>query len=148
MKCKNDGLSDKREKYDSLDEILSQKITLDTDIWDFLLIAGFDYWMNPTYQKASDETKNHIRARFKEIRSKHSRKEKGLESRFYKGIISEGGYDENRYATLRELKNMIGSRGLIFSQVGYKSFAHFNKTLQEFGIEPFKVGGRLPYKKL
>jgi hypothetical protein len=145
MSSNNRELVEKERKYDSIDEMFDQEVTLDTDISDFLLITGFNYWLSPTYEKASDETKNHIRDRFEEIKNKHSREENRLESRFWKVLLNARMYEGN--TTLGDFKKVIENRGIVFRNMGYKSFAHFNKTLQKYGIEPFKAGGRYSHEK-
>ena len=65
-----------REENTNLEDMLNQEVTLDTDVMDFFLIAGWDYCINPFYKKADKDTSREIRKYVRGKREKHSKGEK------------------------------------------------------------------------
>ena len=145
MECKNE-LDEQREGSESLEGILNQKVTLDTDIRDFFLIAGWRkwHWGSPIYKKASPILQKNIRNYLKSEHSKLNRSEKIRRARFEGSVI-------NRYSdtiqTISDLKKYIESKGANLRGMGYCGLAEFNKTLQKYGIKSIKVDDRLTDKK-
>lgn len=123
-----------------LESILNQKASIDTDIADFLLIAGWESFGGHIYQRLSDELRQELREYVKKRREGLSSSEKHKESRFRNSIV-EGGYGK-RFKTIGELKGIIENEGIKIRNLHYKTLAYFNDTLREYGVKPIKVGGR------
>ena len=131
-----------KEKEFNLEDIINQKVSLDTDIMDFLLISGWScFWGSPLYDNASEKVKNKLSRYIKQRRENIPHNEKYLESRFACNFAFRG-YHQELFKNLKDVKNFIEDKGLCFRHIGYKSFAHFNETLKKYEVEPFKVGGR------
>lgn len=129
----------------TIDDVLNFEVSLETDIMDFLLIAGWDYWYSPIYDKADKNLKEQLREHVKGKKAELSRRTKIQESRFYKAcmfFIPYGGYSDNKLKTLGDLKNIVETQGFGFRHIGYKSLSHFNDALKQYGIDPIRVGGK------
>ena len=87
-----------------LEEILKEKPSLDTDIMDFLAIAGwYICYRSPIYKKATKELRQGGNEYVKKRRQRLSMSEKHKESRFYNWLVSMG-YSVGKLKTLRDLK--------------------------------------------
>ncbi len=138
---KNRKFSRNKEKNIRLEEILNQRISLDTDVMDFLLIAGWSGYcrsLSPLYRKVEDRFGEDIRKRILERRENLSMSQKLIESRFCLSLLHIGYGEE--FKTLGELKPKIEEAGIKIRNIGYKTLAHFDKTLKGHGIESFKIG--------
>lgn len=143
---KSRNTSEEEKDEFRLEEIIDQKVSLDTDVMDFLLVAGWDYWKSPIYEKADNDTRQSIKRYLRRRRKTILKSEKNRERRFSHCCTSEIGYGK-QFRTLGELKTIIESKGLRIPNVGYNVLSHFNKTLSGYGIEPFKIGvGDRKYK--
>lgn len=136
----NNDLGKDKDEEPTLENILKIKPSLDIDVMDFLLIAGWDYWGSPFYNKISNKLKTEICRYSRERRERISSSEKHRESRFRNSIL-EGGY-RTKFKTIGELKYFIEDEGIRIRNMHYKTLVHFNNTLKEYGIEPIKVGGK------
>lgn len=123
-----------------LESILNQKVSIDTDIADFLLIAGWESFGGPIYQRLSDELRQELKEYVNGRRERLLSSEKHKESRFRNSIV-EGGYGK-KFKTLGELKGIIENEGIKIRNLHYKTLAYFNDALREYGVKPIKVGGR------
>lgn len=143
--AENDNDGGSKSDTGRIEEILKQKVSLDTDVMDFFLIAGWDYWESPIYEDVDKETKRLLRKYVNDLRQKLAKRQKGVETRFQRCClyhIGGGGYCNNEFKTLSELKAIIETDGLRWRNVGYKSLTYFNETLKKHGINAFRVGGR------
>ena len=132
-----------------LEEIIKEKPSLDTDIMDFMAIAGWDYWRSPIYEKGDEKLRQKLKESVRTRRKNLSMGEKHMESRFGNWLISMG-YFVGKLKTLRDLKRIIEDKGIIRPTMNpgihYKTLAHFNGTLKEYEIESIKVGGKYGYR--
>ena len=145
VKTNSEDLFCNKEKCTNLEEILNQKMSLDTDIMDFVLIAGWDYsWRYPMYKKADKDIKDRLKKYVKQ-RKERTAAEQNMEGRLRNSIFKMGQYN-NSVRTLGDLKRIIETEGLQrFRGMHYKTLAHLNSTLVEYGIEPIiKIGGQYP----
>jgi hypothetical protein len=96
-----------------LEEKVNQKTSLNTGIIDFFQLARKKYQNNPLYP------------------------------RVWHAFTGSYSYQEGEFKTLKELKNLIeNERGISFHGLGYKTMGFFNQMLKDFGLEPFKIGGK------
>ncbi len=131
-----------KERGFGLEDILKRKVTLDTDIMEFLLIAGWNTWGSSIYRNATVGLSQKLREYVNEKREGLSMGEKMMERRFVHAIIS-AGYSKGEPKTLRDLKIEIEKEGLSrLRGIHYKTLAHLNETFKKYRIEPIKVGGR------
>lgn len=146
MGSKNNKLPEQRERSGLLEGILNRKVTIDTDIMDFFLIAGWRkwYWSNPIYKKATPNLKKDIEKYLMFENNKLNHSDKVKRSLFVRSIRNQ--YPD-RVQTIYDLKKDIESLGITFRNMGYAGLAYFNETLQKFGIEEIKVGGKFSYEK-
>lgn len=114
-------------------------VTLDTDVMDFLTIAGLDYAEGPLWDGADRQLRETLYENYKMRKAKLSLSVKMREGRFRRRLWR--AYSERRVKTLRDLKETIEQKGL-FVGMGYLGLSEFNKTLAQYGIEPYKVGGK------
>ena len=87
MKKKKNSPPTSKNLSQSLEEILNQKITLDTDIMDFFLIAGWGvnyFAMSQIYSRANAEMKNRLWDYTYERKKTMAQNTKIVESKFYK----------------------------------------------------------------
>lgn len=129
----------------SLANIINKEISLDTALGDFLTIAGWNCWMSSIYQNADDDMRyalrNHIIKRKMTVPSKT----RTAETRFINAI----SFAEFTNRSLKDFKQFIETYGPTrLKFLGHKSYSRFNEELQNYGIEPFKVGGYGSVEKL
>lgn len=141
----NRNLKDNRKGWYNLEAILNEKVSLDTDIVDFLLIASWYISRGSSiYKNAAEGLKQNLREYKNERRDNLSISDKHKETRFY-NYLSMVGYGE-KFKTIGDFKRIIENKGIIrpgiHVGIHYKTLAHFNATLRRYGIEPIKVGGR------
>ena len=129
-----------------LEEILDQRITIETNILDFFLISRWKGdWVrySPVFIKGNINTQKKIVKFVQERWNTLPRNVKGLETRFYNycyfTVTSRWGYEVR---TLGDLKKLIENPDLKFRNLGHKSIAHYNERLKMYGVEPFNVGAR------
>lgn len=134
------------EKESRVEKILNQEVTLDTPVLDFLLIVGWDarwYWKNPLYEKSDSRTQKGIQSYIAKRRGNISMSEMNRETRFCHLVHSSPNYNHRQIITLRELKKVLETEGVLLGKnVKYKTIAHLNETLSEYGLAPFKIGGK------
>ena len=124
-----------------LEARLNANPTLDTDVMEFLAIAGISYEWKPLYQQGAKEVRTILEAKRETRRASLSRASKMRETLMANGLISGYSY-RRKFCTLRELKEAIESEGPSFEfNFGLKSIAYLNRVLAEYNIETFKVGG-------
>ncbi len=131
-----------KERGFGLEDIVKQDVTLDTNIMDFLLIAGWNTWGSSIYRNATVGLSQKLREYVNEKKEGLSMGEKMMERRFVHAIIL-AGYSKREPKTLRDLKIIIEKEGLgRLCGIHYKTLAHLNETFKKYRIEPIKVGGR------
>lgn len=135
------NLKNKGKNLLNLETILNQKVSLNTDIMDFLLIAGWNAG-GSCYRNATEELCQRLKEYVNERREGLPMGGKMMERRFVHAIIS-AGYSKGKDKTLRDLKIKIEKEGLgRLHGMHYKTLAHLNETFKKYGLEPIKVGGR------
>jgi hypothetical protein len=118
-----------------LEAALGRNAGIDMDVKNFFALAG--YW--PSAPPETDaNVQAAIRARYQDRRRQLSHSVKILETKF--ALTVRHGYGRD-FRTLRELKAFIEEKGFVYPQMGYMSLAHFNETLQQYGLPAFRVGG-------
>ena len=128
-----------------LEKILKEKPSLDTDIMDFLAIAGWNYWRSPIYEKGDENLRKKIKENCLKTKAGLSKSKKIRRGIFVNAVGVP--YSMKEIKMIRDLKETIEQRGLVYRHLGYNSLAEFNKTLKKYKIEPFKVGGKHTYAK-
>jgi hypothetical protein len=131
-----------RNTFPILDEILNQKITLETDLMDFLLIKGIgrpDLY-DPKYEEIGLEKRAILRQYLNQKRKSYP---KGINQTF--GMFGRGlsRYYPSDFKTIRDFKEYLERNGLTGGIVG-SGLAKINKFLEEFNIEEIRVGGTTP----
>lgn len=127
-----------KEKRQKLEEILNHTVTLDTEINDFLIIAGWrPYWQPKIIENADRITRQAVSEYIEKRREGLSRSEKILEFRF----LSTTAWRDN-IRTIGDLKTEIANKGLWYRNLGYASIARFSNALKDYGIAPIKIGGK------
>ncbi len=126
------------EKKRGLDEILNIGVSLDTNIMDFFMIAGWDYCCGKIYKEANENTKRKLKIFVKARKKGLSNSIKIREGRFINTIRHER-YKNSNLNTLGDLKYIFENKGVCFRGIRYKSVAHFNETLVQYGIKPFEM---------
>lgn len=127
---------DQKSRFD-LETRLRQKVSLDTDVMNFFLIAGWNYLLSPIYSNGNNKLKESIQERYQKRRVSMETKMKKREGRFGNSIANY--YFAKKIKTLRDLKKIIETEGLKYKDMGCLGLAEFNKSLNEYGIEPFKL---------
>lgn len=124
-----------------LEARLNAKPSLDTDVMEFLAIAGISYEWKPLYQQGAEVIRANFEAKREVRRALLSRASKMRETLMASGL-SGGYFYRRKFRTLRELKETIETVGPSFEfNFGLKSIAYLNRVLADYEIEPFKVGG-------
>jgi len=141
MRCKGNELPEQRKRSESLEGILNRKVTIDTDIMDFFLIAGWRkwYWVNPIYEKAESNLKKNIENYLKSKNDNLNRSDKIKEALFIGSVVNQ--YPD-KIKTIYDLKQKIESEGIRMRSMGYAGLAYFNKELLKYGLEEIRVGGK------
>ena len=137
---KENRLNQKCGKNNDLERILNREISLKTDVMEFLLIAGWDYYRAKTYKKADEDLKEKLRRYIEDRKRLLTKGEKSMEGRFVHAVL-DGGYYNGEIKTLQDLKALIRNKGLI-KGIYYKTLGYFNNTLEKYGINSLEVSGR------
>ena len=156
MEDNNDGERPETESPSQTSELdlearLNVTPTLDTDIMDFLVIAGLRKYAH--YTTAYNDTSQDVRERigrttiekYESRRATLSRSEMISETRFVNRLTNL--YHEGN-KSLRDLKTHIETYGLQIPGMGCASLAYFNSVLEEYGLEHIKLGGKRIYPKV
>jgi len=141
---KNNELPEQTKRNESLERILNQKVTMNTNIMDFLLITGWKYsdWRSPIYKEASPILKKEIRNYMESKRNILTRSSKIKSARFTGSILNTG---TKTIRTIGDLKQKIESEGIRIPGMGYANLAYFNKKLMEYGLKQIRIGGKSSY---
>jgi hypothetical protein len=119
------------------EKLFGGKPGLDSDVMDFLAIAGWITYECPTYRNLKDNLTAGVRERYRSRRATLSRAEKVCEKKFAHSLAD--AYCMGEFRTIRELKAIVEGRGLVFPYAGRGGLNRFNEALKEYGIEPTKL---------
>ena len=129
----------------SLEERLREKPTLDMDLMQFLVIAGFTYDWEPLYAEKHRELFRAVKERYDDRRKQLPHRIKVVETTSSRRLqcLYESG-DGGRYSRtriIRDLKNLIDEdHGRIrMPNFGVVTFAYLNSALRHFGVEAIKI---------
>lgn len=146
MRHKNNKLAAKEGRSEALEKILNQEVTLDMDILDFFIIGGWGRrsWGGGIYKAADLSLKKEINEYLEFEYGKLSSEEKHIRARFVHSALNARA---RNLLTISDFKRHIETNGLNIRRMGYVGLAHFNKTIEKFGLDSIKVGGKNVYTK-
>lgn len=129
----------------SLEDRLREKPTLDMDLMQFLVIAGFTYEWEPLYARENRHLLEEIKQKYKARRQKLPHRIKTLETtsaRRLKGLYNYGPYvGTSPIRTLRELETFLdnGQGRVRVPNYGVVTFCYLNTVLRYYGIEELNI---------
>ena len=121
----------------NLEDRLSAPITLETDLLDFVAMAGLYRWV-PLYLEGPPYIRNAIKTVWKGRHDTFSSEEKKLCTRFMHGL-ERYYFEAGGGVSLGDFKTTLETRGIPVDQMGFKGLAFFNDILREYKIEPVKI---------
>ena len=131
--------NEKCKENNDLERILNREVSLKTDVMEFLLIAGWDYYRAKTYKKADNDLRERLKGYVENRKKLLTKSERNMEGRFSMSILDS--YWSGEIKTLQDLHTLIRNKGLI-KGIYYKTLGYFNNTLEKYGINSLEVSGR------
>lgn len=131
--------NEKCKENNDLERILNREVSLKTDVMEFLLIAGWDYYRAKTYKKADNDLRERLKGYVENRKKLLTKSERNMEGRFSMSILDS--YWSGEIKTLQDLHTLTRNKGLI-KGIYYKTLGYFNNTLEKYGINSLEVSGR------
>jgi len=147
MPKQQEEFTNRIERENALENVIDIEVTMDTDIMDFFLIAGYERLSDlaPIYLKATNSLKKEIDYYLKRKSSKFTRLERRKRTRFQLSVFN---FYPEIVKSISELKYHIETNGIVFKGMGYGGLSEFNKSLQRYQIDIIKVGGKHAYERI
>ena len=122
-----------------LEEKPEEAVSWDTDVMDFLALAGWKHYRwSPLYEGADSDLQLKLQKRYQSTQSRMDRGSRYAAARFASSVLYS--YLDKDLLSLGDLRLLIGHAGTALDGMGENGLREFNHALQKVGLDEIEVG--------